>query len=362
MPKLTGERLERVRASHQYRDGRFHNVTKGVPADRGSTLAITREFFFGGKKRLPPGPLPIERPHEAWARRPETDLRITWLGHSTMLIESGNLRLLTDPVFGDRVSPVTFAGPKRFHPVPAQIAELPKLDAILVSHDHLDHLCKTSVRELAGLRVPFVTSLGVGAHLEAYGVDPALITELDWWETTSLLGGDLTFTAVPAHHFSGRSLTDRNATLWSSWVITTARHKLFFSGDTGLHEEMPTIRDQLGPFDVTMLEIGAYNKAWGDIHLGPENALKAFEALGGGTMLPMHWGTFDLGLHPWDEPAEQLYALAATTNARILTPRLGRPFEVAHVEAPTPWWRAVGAEQPSVAPSTPSPTAAADSL
>jgi L-ascorbate metabolism protein UlaG (beta-lactamase superfamily) len=340
-----GERLERVRASKQFRDGRFHNTTRGVPAVRGNTGSLTREFLFGGKRRRPPAPLPIDSPLEHWARRADSDLRITWLGHSTMLIESGGIRLLTDPVFGDRVSPVSFAGPKRFHPVPATIAQLPPLDAILVSHDHLDHLCKPSMIELAKLRVPVITSLGVGTHLEKYGVET--IVELDWWEHHAL--GDLRFTAVPAHHFSGRSLTDRNTTLWSSWVIETARHRLFFSGDTGLHDGLSTIADRFGTFDITMLEIGAWNPAWGDIHLGPANALRALDELGG-TLLPMHWGTFDLGLHPWDEPAEMLYALAQQSGARILTPRLGRPFEPAHVEAPSPWWRGVRAAAPALSP------------
>lgn len=306
---------------------------------RGNGLALTREFFFGGKRRMPPAPVPVHSPLEHWARRPDSDLRITWLGHSTMLIESGRLRVLTDPVFGDRASPVSFAGPRRFHPVPATIPQLPKLDAILVSHDHLDHLCRTSMMELAKLRVPVVTSLGVGAHLQRFGVET--IFELDWWEHCTLLGGDLRLTAVPAHHFSGRTLTDRNATLWSSWVIETARHRLFFSGDTGLHDGMKAIGERFGPFDVTMLEIGAWNPAWGDIHLGPANALRAFDMLGGGTLLPMHWGTFDLGLHPWDEPAETLFTLAEGAGTRILTPRLGRPFELVQVEAPSPWWRAV---------------------
>lgn len=341
-----GERLERVRASSQYRDGKFHNPTRGLPVVRGNGLALTREFFFGGKRRIPRTPLPVESPLETWARPSGSDLRITWLGHSTMLIESGNVRLLTDPVFGERIGPLSFAGPRRFHPVPATIAQLPRLDAILVSHDHLDHLCKPSILELAKLRVPVITSLGVGTHLEKFGVET--VVELDWWEDHALLGGDLRFTAVPAHHFSGRTLTDRNTTLWSSWVIETARHRLFFSGDTGLHEGFSAIRDRFGAFDVTMLEIGAWNPAWGDIHLGPENALRALDMLGGGTLLPMHWGTFDLGLHPWDEPAEQLLALAEARSAKILTPLLGRPFEPAHAEAPQPWWRAVRAGVASV--------------
>jgi L-ascorbate metabolism protein UlaG (beta-lactamase superfamily) len=338
------KRLERVRASRQYRDGTFHNpggILPGLKAvDGSSRLSMIGDFMFGGKKRRPPGVIPVESPLETWSRAAQSDLRITWLGHSTTLIESGALRILTDPVFGARLSPVSIGGPKRFHPVPATIAQLPRLDAVLVSHDHLDHLCAPSIRELAALRVPFVTSLGVGHHLENLGVDAALITELDWWESARV-GGAL-FHAVPAQHFSGRSLGDRNATLWASWVIETDRHRLFFSGDTGYHDTMQLIREKFGAFDVTMLEIGAWDAAWGDIHLGPENALRAFDALGGGTLLPVHWATFDLGLHPWSEPAETLLALAQARSAQLLMPLLGRPLEPAHAEAPAPWWRAVG--------------------
>jgi L-ascorbate metabolism protein UlaG (beta-lactamase superfamily) len=270
-----------------------------------------------------------------------------------MLLELDGLRVLTDPVFGDRASPLSFAGPKRFHQVPATIAELPPLDAVLLSHDHYDHLCAESVRALAKLRVPFITSLGVGARLEALGLDPGLITELDWWESFTLANADLTFTAAPAQHFSGRGPFDRNATLWSSWSIKSTHRHLFFSGDTGLTDEFKIIGERLGPFDVTMLEIGAWNAAWDGIHLGPENALRAFHMLGGGALLPVHWGTFDLALHAWDEPAETLLTLARAQNARILTPILGRPFEPDHAEAPTPWWRDATVEVPILARATP---------
>jgi L-ascorbate metabolism protein UlaG (beta-lactamase superfamily) len=340
MTTPAGERLERIVASAQFRDGRFHNPTRGIPTMRytgGGTLI--GDFLFGGKKRMPPGPLPVESPLAEWQRRLGSDLRITWLGHSTTLIESGGIRVLTDPVFGSRIGPFKSMGPRRYHPAPVAIAQLPALDAILVSHDHFDHLCKPSMIELAKLGVPVITSLGVGARLEQFGVQTC--TELDWWERHTMLGGDLAFTAVPAHHFSGRSLTDRNRTLWSSWVIQTPRHKVFFSGDTGPHPAFTAIGQQLGPFDVTMLEVGAWNPAWGDIHLGPANALTAFTELGGGTLLPVHWGTFDLGLHPWDEPAEMLYELARASRTRILTPVLGRPFVPDHIDGPSPWWRDV---------------------
>jgi L-ascorbate metabolism protein UlaG (beta-lactamase superfamily) len=345
MAPLTALRLERARASKQFRDGRFRNTAPVGASLKGSPLPLMGEFVFGGAARVPKAPLPVESPLPVWAKPVSSSgLRITWLGHSTLLLESDGVRVLTDPVFGDRASPVSFAGAKRFHPVPAAIAELPRLDAVLLSHDHYDHLCRSSMREIAKLRVPVVTSLGVGARLEGFGVDPALITELDWWEEYTLPGGRLSFTATPAQHFSGRTLTDRNQTLWSSWVITTERRRLFFSGDTGLTNEFASIAQRFGPFDVTMLEIGAWHPSWGDIHLGPENALRAFDLLGGGTLLPVHWGTFDLGLHPWEQPAETLLALAESARARILTPLLGRPFEPAHAEGATPWWRAVGKE------------------
>jgi len=205
--------------------------------------------------------------------------------------------------------------------------------------------------------VPIVTSLGVGAHLEACGVDPRAIVELDWWEEHVLPGGALSLRATPAQHFSGRTPTTRNTTLWSSWVLTTAQRRLFFSGDTGLTDEFATIGQKLGPFDVVMLEIGAWHPAWGDIHLGPANALKAFQMLGGGgsssnsnsSLMPVHWGTFDLALHAWDEPAETLFTAAQATGTRVLTPTLGRPFEPAHIDRPNPWWRAVRPPAPAVA-------------
>jgi L-ascorbate metabolism protein UlaG (beta-lactamase superfamily) len=190
-----------------------------------------------------------------------------------------------------------------------------------------------------------VTSLGVGAHLESWGIPPERITELDWWESHTPAKADLTVTAAPSQHFSGRGLKDRNATLWSSLVIRSPRHAVFFSGDTGLTTEYASIRERLGPFDLVMLEVGAFHPAWGHIHLGPENALEALALLGGGAFLPVHWGTFSLALHAWDEPVETLLALGPKKGAQLLMPRLGEAVEPAQVERVWPWWRAVDAER-----------------
>lgn len=352
-----GLRRERMQGSPRFRDGTFHNTAplrspmEGQPA--GKQMSIASEFFFGGKKRLPPGVIPVESPLPTWARPVETGLRATWLGHSTVLLEIDGFRVLTDPVWGERVSPVSFAGPRRFHEAPVTIEQLPKVDVVVVSHDHYDHLDYPSIRALAKRDVPFVTSLGVGAHLEAWGVAPSRITELDWWEEALFFGGALSLTAAPSRHFSGRG-NGSNRTAWSSFAIRTDRHKVFFSGDTGLTDEFLDIGRRLGPFDLVMLEVGAFHPSWGAIHLGPENALVALRMLGGGALLPVHWGTFDLGLHPWDEPAEILAREGAKASAHLVMPRLGVPVEPSRIETVDPWWRTV-AEPQAYGLAVPSP-------
>jgi len=210
---------------------------------------------------------------------------------------------------------------------------------VIISHDHYDHLCYASVMALAKTAVPFVTALGVGARLEAWGIPQGRITELDWWESHTVAGGRLTLTATPAQHFSGRSLGDRNVTSWAGWAVRTDRHNVFFSGDTGLTEQYRVIGSRLGPFDLIMLEIGAFHELWGDIHLGPENALKAVTMLGGGLLLPVHWSTFSLAMHAWHEPAETLVALAPQYDVRVITPKLGQVLEPTLGDALPPWWR-----------------------
>ena len=351
--RAEGLRLERMKASPMWAGDGFRNVHPVLPGLRDATAEkpTLSDFLCGGNRRVPRGPLPSMDPREGWRAPPGTGLRATWLGHSTVLVEIDGVRVLTDPVWGPRASPSQIAGPKRFQPVPVALRALPPVDAVLVSHDHYDHLDYPTIRELARQEVPFVTSLGVGAHLQAWGVPEHRITELDWWESHTLPNADLTITAAPSQHFSGRGLKDRNATLWSSLVIRSARHRVFFSGDTGLTTEYAAIRERLGPFDLVMLEVGAFHPSWGDIHLGPGNALEALSLLGGGAFLPVHWGTFALAMHAWDEPAETLLALAPAKGAQLLMPRLGEPVEPAHGPDVTPWWRAVEAAAEHAAPA-----------
>lgn len=340
--RMEGARQERIVASPRFRDGLFHNTRPVSPGlEPGSSFSTMREFFFGGQRRVPRGALPSVSPLESWARPVETGLRATWLGHSTVLLEIDGYRVLTDPVWGERISPFPLVGPKRFQPVPIAIDALPELDAVIVSHDHFDHLDHPSILALAKRDVRFYTSLGVGAFLSDWGVPDERIVELDWWETARIPHGDLEITAAPSQHFSGRSLTGRNKTAWSSFVVRGATKRAFFSGDTGLTPEYEEIRTRLGPFDLVMLEVGAFHPSWGQIHLGPENALEALRLLGGGAFLPVHWGTFNLAIHAWDDPAETLFELAPKRDTRLLMPKLGQPVETSREHALVAWWRGV---------------------
>jgi hypothetical protein len=226
--------------------GGFRNLAPIRPGLRDplAKMPTLTDFLCGGTRRTPSRPLPAADPRADWQTAPASGLRATWLGHSTVLVEIDGVRVLTDPVWGARASPSQLAGPKRFQPVPVKLNALPPVDAVLISHDHYDHLCYPTVRALAKTGVPIITGLGVGAHLQAWGVPPERIIELDWWQSHRLPGTEVEVTAAPSQHFSGRGLKDRNATLWSSLVIRSPRHRVFFSGDTGLTDQYAQIRDR----------------------------------------------------------------------------------------------------------------------
>ncbi|MER6960658.1 MBL fold metallo-hydrolase [Streptomyces sp. NPDC000618] len=343
----SGERMARIRRSPHFKDGVFQNPG-GLARTRpsGSMLDFAKVFFDKEQRprRAPSGTVPVHATTLAdLAKPPATGLRVTWMGHSSVLAEIDGQRVLFDPVWGERCSPFAFAGPKRLHPVPLPLAALGPVDVVVISHDHYDHLDLPSIKALAGTDTLFAVPLGVGAHLEQWGVSADRLRELDWHEATKV--GGLTLTATPARHFCGRGLRNTQHTLWASWVVAGEEHRIYHSGDTGYFEGFKEIGADHGPFDATMIQIGAYSDFWPDIHMTPEEGMRAHLDLQGGTggvMMPIHWATFNLATHAWAEPGEGTLAAAGAVGARVALPRPGEPFEPAAETVPgEPWWRGV---------------------
>ncbi len=259
----------------------------------------------------------------------------TWLGHSTVLLEVSGHWVLTDPVFSDRVSPSVTVGPRRLHPVPLPLAELPRLDAVVISHDHYDHLDMASIDAIARTGVPFLVPLGVGAHLRGWGVDHRQIIELDWGQTHHL--GDLELGCAEARHFSGRVLA-RNRTLWAAWTIASGGRRVLFGGDTGYTPVFKELADVHDGFDLTLMPVGAYDRRWADIHMDPAEAVQTHLDVRGEVLLPIHWATFNLAFHDWEEPVEWLCREAEERGVRLALPRPGQRWEPAQALT-TRWWR-----------------------
>jgi L-ascorbate metabolism protein UlaG (beta-lactamase superfamily) len=325
-----------------------------VPTEVGglSTVFKVLPQYLKNRAEVEPGqPLgPFHTPEDVYQAEPPSGLRVTWFGHSSSLLEIDGKRVLLDPVWEQRASPFSFMGPKRFFAPTIALQALPKIDVVLISHDHYDHLGAQTVRELAAssaaAEAQWVTSLGVGRRLSSFGVPASSITELDWTERVSLPG--LTVTSWPARHFTGRGILDRFTTLWASFVIEGADHRVYFGADTGWWEGFGEIAAQYDGFDLTMLEIGAFHPLWASIHLGPDNASRAFEAMRrgmsqkgdrGGLLMPIHWGLFNLALHAWKQPAERITEIAAETGLKLWMPEPGRPTHVVGgQEHLSRWW------------------------
>jgi L-ascorbate metabolism protein UlaG (beta-lactamase superfamily) len=334
-----GARPVRAFDSPQFWDGLFHNRLPMRVVEAGSSRSMALEWARRGDVGRPRAEVPVVTP--ALPDR-AGDLAATWLGHATVLLEVAGHWVLTDPVWSDRVSPSATVGPRRNHPVPMGLADLPPLSAILISHDHYDHLDMATIDRLVQLQdAPIVAPLGVGAHLRRWGVPENRIVELDWGGSRRI--GDLTLTCTEARHFSGRGLT-RNTTLWSSWVATAGERRVFFGGDTGYTPAFEDIGREHGPFDLTILPIGAYDRRWRDVHMDPAEAVQCHVDVRGGVLLPIHWATFDLAFHPWAAPAEWIREEATEREVALALPRPGERFEVYPAVAdalPTEdWWTA----------------------
>lgn len=311
-------------------------VTKGGQFEQARVLW---DFFFNKPANTrPTGKIPVQRlTREQLQQAPNGT--VYRLGHSTVLLKLDDAFWITDPMFSDRASPFRFFGPERFHAPPISIAELPPIKAVIISHDHYDHLDQDSIMHLAGKVEYFLTPLGVGDILIGWGVSAAKVRQLDWWQETEV--GGVRLVATPAQHFSGRGLFDRNRTQWASWVILAADRRVFFSGDSGYFNGFKKIGETYGPFDMTMLETGAYDANWPSVHMQPEESILAHIDLKGRRLLPIHNGTFDLSMHSWHDPFDRVVALGEAQHIPVLTPKMGEPVNMQSTGRGQQWWGSV---------------------
>ncbi len=323
-PHSSEQTISRIEASPQFRDGKFRNnkefdlYNPGKMWDGISEALFNKHPLSVPQQDIPLSPLKLQD----FEHQPDQALRFVKLGHSSLLIEISGQFILTDPFFSERASPVQWAGPKRFHPLPFDMADFPDIEAVVISHNHYDHLDYQSIQQLKDKTQHFVVPLGIGDTLRGWGVAADKITELDWWEKKVL--GSVELISTPAQHFSGRGIRDSAQTLWSSWVIRDSKNSVFFSGDTGYFDGFKEIGKRYGPFDYAFMECGAYNEKWADVHMLPEQTLQAFQDINGKTLVPVHNGTFDLATHAWYDPLKEISLLSEKHQVSLMTPKTGQ--------------------------------------
>lgn len=325
-------------ALEHYSNGAFVNqITTEMATDFRSMLPVLKEFMKGNPNRQPDQPISI-KPLQLSKQNPNETTKVTWFGHSSLLLEIDNKRILLDPMFGKAPSPIPWFGNKRYSKeLPFSVDELPQIDLVILSHDHYDHLDYGTIKKLKGKVNQFVVPLGVSNHLERWGVEPGRIQECNWWD--EIVAADLTLVCTPARHFSGRSLTNRNSTLWCSWVIKGQETKIYFSGDSGYGPHFKEIGENYGPFDLTLMECGQYHEKWAAIHMMPEETVKAHLDVRGKMMIPIHWGAFTLSLHDWTDPVERAVKAADANNVKILIPEIGETISLDGEHPRSNWWK-----------------------
>jgi L-ascorbate metabolism protein UlaG (beta-lactamase superfamily) len=337
----TGERLARMKSSPYYTKGKFINAVPTVQGlkDWKDIPSVLYKFIKKEPHQEPDWEIPVNKIDSLnITNTPDSLTQLTWFGHSAFLLEMDGKKILIDPMLGDVPSPVAFMANKRFNlDLPIAIEQLPKIDAIIISHDHYDHLDYGSIKALKEKTDHFYVPLGVGAHLEGWGVPASDITELAWWEESKL--DQITLAATPARHFSGRGLSDSNSTHWASWVIKGHKDNIYFSGDSGYFDGFKEIGDKYGPFDIAMVECGQYNDMWADIHMVPEESAQVGLDVRAKTIMPIHWGAFKLSLHTWTDPVERITIKAKELGVNVTTPEIGKTFVVNGDSYPKgQWW------------------------
>lgn len=336
--------------SKQYAEGKFINLDGIEAKDNGKLWSILKRYMFEKRTDATPvQPVPVQMLTRQQLLEDCQSDRLYRLGHSTLLLCLEGEFWMTDPMFSDRASPVQWMGPKRFHQSPIALEDLPPIRGVIISHNHYDHLDEATIKALNSKVQDFYVPLGVGQSMQKWGVPSERIHERDWWQSSRV--GNITLTATPAQHFSGRSLFDGDETLWASWVIETPNNKIFFSGDSGYFKGFKQIGDRFGPFDLTLIETGAYDRDWAGVHMRPEQSLQAHIDLRGRVLMPIHNSTFDLALHPWYEPMERLNALAKQHQQVLTVPRMGQALPLGdHLPTQSSedfWWRMDGSDAPA---------------
>jgi len=329
--------LERIRKSSNFLNGEFKNSEKTIQ-NTGFKWSTIPQFFTNGNNKVPSKELPIEKLTKSYFENVPIQPRITWFGRSTSFVEMEGLTIFIDPMLGDVPAPSPFLGTKRFQKeLPISIDSLPKIDIVLISHDHYDHLDYGSIVKLKDKVAEFYVPLGIKAHLTLWGVEASKITEFDWWE--SIRFNKVEFVSTPARHFSGRGVTNRNSTLWCSWVLKSENSNIFFSGDSGYGKHFKEIGEKYGPFDFAMVECGQYNEQWSQIHMTPEETIQASIDVKSSLTMPIHWGSFKLALHSWDDPIIRVSAQAKVLNVKITTPKIGEAIVLSEENYPSEkWW------------------------
>ncbi|SDR96716.1 L-ascorbate metabolism protein UlaG, beta-lactamase superfamily [Polaribacter sp. KT25b] len=338
---ISKEKQTEFMKSPQFHNRKFEN-THPVNMDMSfsETLTMAKKFFFTKvEDGRPKNDIVVQKIDATNIANYASSTRFVWFGHSSFLLQMNHKNILIDPMFSDVPAPHSLLGGKRFSAeLPIEVQKLPKIDAVILSHDHYDHLDYESILKLKDKVGIFYAPLGVGVHLEAWGVSTENIIELDWWQETTL--ADLKFVCTPAKHFSGRKFSNRQSTLWSSWVIQSATENIFFSGDSGYDSHFSAIGKKYGPFDFAMMECGQYNEMWPEIHMFPEETAQAAVDVKAKKMMPIHWGAFKLAMHSWKDPAERVTKKAKELNLPLITPKIGEAFllkaEVVHNQD---WWK-----------------------
>lgn len=322
------EQDEYTKRSAHFTDGKFRNTNE--------VATMIGDAYPSSDRRNPKTLLRAETP--AFLTDPQPgDLSFTWLGHSSFLLQMGEQTILADPVFSSRSSPVQFAGPKRFSELPLTADELPKIDVLFISHDHYDHLDYNLIREIKDKVGAIIVPLGVDAILKGWGVDAERITALDWWDSVEI--GGITCTLTPSQHFTGRNPLKGNSTLWGGLYLNDGVRRVYYTGDGGYHDVFGTIRERLGAPELMLAECGQYDTAWAKIHMFPEETVQAGIDAGAEWLIPVHWGSFSICHHAWDDPIRRVTAAAENRGLPLATPQIGQTVEYSNIASYTErWW------------------------